>query len=221
MIITLEQIRGARAMLGLKQQEVAQKAGISTGTLNNIERGVQTDPKLSTLRAIQRTLEAEGIEFTESETGCFGVQLRTGRNKGGTYSLLIIDDSNLDRNLYKAWLHKQPEKHYKIIEAANAKEGYEAFSKYMPACIILDFMMYGKDGFQLLVEMKSEHAVIPPIIFVTAMQSEIIKKDAMAMGVHSFLNKQDLTKERLCQTVADALALGAREYYPFSYHYRA
>jgi len=206
MIITLEQIRGARAMLGLKQQEVAQKAGISTGTLNNIERGVQTDPKLSTLRAIQRTLEAEGIEFTESETGCFGVQLRTGRNKGGTYSLLIIDDSNLDRNLYKAWLHKQPEKHYKIIEAANAKEGYEAFSKYMPACIILDFMMYGKDGFQLLVEMKREHTEIPPIIFVTAMHSDVVEKDAKALGVHTYLDKKTLTKEKLYAAVNEALA---------------
>ena len=34
-----EQIRGARAMLGLTQAEVAKRAGISTTGLNNIERG--------------------------------------------------------------------------------------------------------------------------------------------------------------------------------------
>ena len=65
-MIALEQIRAARAMLNLKQHELAKKAGISTGTLNNIERGVQTDPKLSTLRAIKRALEAEDYRLCET-----------------------------------------------------------------------------------------------------------------------------------------------------------
>ncbi|CAA2157060.1 hypothetical protein MBRA_02478 [Methylobacterium brachiatum] len=58
-----EQIRGARAMLGLTQAEVAKRAGISTTGLNNIEREA-SDPKASTLDAIQRVFEAEGIVFT-------------------------------------------------------------------------------------------------------------------------------------------------------------
>lgn len=205
-MITVEQIRAARAMLDLKQHELAKKAGISTGTLNNIERGVQTDPKLSTLRAIQQALEAEGIEFTERETGSFGVQLKAPRKLSGEITLLIIDDSDGDRKLYKTWLGKQPDKKYKIIEAGNAKDGYEAFLKTMPACIILDFMMYGKDGFQLLIEMKREHAEIPPIIFVTAMHSDITKKDALALGVHTYLDKKNLTQEKLCEAVKKALA---------------
>lgn len=58
-----EQIRGARAMLGLTQAEVAKRAGISTTGLNNIERGF-SDPKASTLTSIQQVLEAAGVEFT-------------------------------------------------------------------------------------------------------------------------------------------------------------
>src|SRR5690242_4201809 len=53
---TPAQIRAARALLGWKQAELAAKAGISTNTLNNIERGV-ADPKLSTVNAIRRALE--------------------------------------------------------------------------------------------------------------------------------------------------------------------
>ncbi|MDR3448619.1 MAG: helix-turn-helix transcriptional regulator [Alphaproteobacteria bacterium] len=68
-MIIVEQIRGARAMLGLKQGDLAKKAGISVSTLNNIERGVQTDPKVSTLRAIQHALEQDGIEFSQSDAG--------------------------------------------------------------------------------------------------------------------------------------------------------
>jgi len=43
--------------------------------------------------------------------------------------------------------------------------------KASPACIILDFMMYGKNGFQLLVEMQREHAKLPPSSSVTSMHS--------------------------------------------------
>ena len=68
-----EQIRGARAMLGLTQAEVAKRAGISTTGLNNIERGA-SDPKASTLAAVQQVLEAAGVEFTNG--GEPGVKLR-------------------------------------------------------------------------------------------------------------------------------------------------
>ena len=60
-MITPQQIRGARALVGLTQAALAKRAGLSTTGLNNIERGV-ADPKASTLRAIQSALEAAGVE---------------------------------------------------------------------------------------------------------------------------------------------------------------
>lgn len=62
-------------MLGLKQSELAALCGLSTTGLNNIERGV-SDPKASTLSAIQRALEAEGVEFVER-----GVRLKDGSGR--------------------------------------------------------------------------------------------------------------------------------------------
>lgn len=61
MTITPRQIRAARAMLEIKQKDLAAAAGISLATLNNIERGV-ADPRSSTLAAIERALAAVGIE---------------------------------------------------------------------------------------------------------------------------------------------------------------
>jgi transcriptional regulator with XRE-family HTH domain len=72
-IITPEQIRGARAMLGLTQAQLAARAGLSKTGLNNIERG-KADPKASTLVAIQSALESAGIEFTNGDAP--GVRLR-------------------------------------------------------------------------------------------------------------------------------------------------
>ena len=55
-------------MLGLSQAALAKRAGISTTALNNIERG-ESDPKVSTLGAIETTLEALGAEFREGGVG--------------------------------------------------------------------------------------------------------------------------------------------------------
>jgi DNA-binding XRE family transcriptional regulator len=73
-MITPEQIRGARAMLGMTQAELATHASISTTGLNNIERG-DADPKASTLRAIQ-ALEAASIIFVPANGEGPGVRLR-------------------------------------------------------------------------------------------------------------------------------------------------
>lgn len=62
-------------MLGMTQAELAQKAGISTTGLNNIEKG-NADPKASTLRAIRTALEAAGVEFINDERGDGVVRLR-------------------------------------------------------------------------------------------------------------------------------------------------
>lgn len=203
-MITIAQIRAARAMLGLKQQELAKKSGLSTGTLNNIERGVQTDPKLSTLKAIRKALEAEGIEFTEGAMGVVGVSLKPQRDSKRA-TLLIVDDNKADRLLYKNWLAKDSTYHYHIVEAQDATSGLDAYLQHRPDCIILDFMMYGANGFQLLAALKNKNISLPPIIFVTAMHSDTLEDRAKSQGVASYYNKQNLSKEVLCRAVEHAL----------------
>lgn len=63
-MITAAQIRAGRALLNVKQSELAKAAGVSLATLNNIERGVG-DPRSSTLQAIERALKTAGVEADE------------------------------------------------------------------------------------------------------------------------------------------------------------
>jgi transcriptional regulator with XRE-family HTH domain len=69
-------------MLGLTQAELAKRAGISTTGLNNLESGA-SDPKASTLRAIQTALESAGVEFIPENGGGAGVRLRKNAQPGG------------------------------------------------------------------------------------------------------------------------------------------
>jgi DNA-binding XRE family transcriptional regulator len=64
-------------MLGMKQAELAAKAGISKTGLINIENGT-SDPKASTLTAITKALEAAGVVFVAENGQGAGVRLRKG-----------------------------------------------------------------------------------------------------------------------------------------------
>ncbi|MEJ0063480.1 MAG: helix-turn-helix transcriptional regulator [Alphaproteobacteria bacterium] len=64
-MITLPQIKAARALLGWTQDALADAAGISLPSINNMERGLYS-PRPETHRAIVTALEKAGIEFTEN-----------------------------------------------------------------------------------------------------------------------------------------------------------
>jgi transcriptional regulator with XRE-family HTH domain len=59
------QLRMARAATGWGVRELAEKAGVTANTVTRIENGA--DAKQSTIDALQRALEAAGIEFTNGD----------------------------------------------------------------------------------------------------------------------------------------------------------
>ncbi len=77
-MITPAQIRAARALIGWKQTDLAAASGVSEMSVKNIERGV-TDPRASTLQAMQDALETAGVVFLDggvNRDGGPGVRLR-------------------------------------------------------------------------------------------------------------------------------------------------
>src|SRR5215472_17566570 len=59
------QLRMARAALRWGVRELAERAGVTANTVTRIENGA--DAKQSTIDALQRALEAAGIEFTNGD----------------------------------------------------------------------------------------------------------------------------------------------------------
>lgn len=63
MMITPAQIRAARHLLVMKQDELAQLAGVSIATLKRAESEREVPISEETLNLIKETLEANGIIF--------------------------------------------------------------------------------------------------------------------------------------------------------------
>jgi len=74
MTITPTQIRGARAMLRMTQENLAAKAGLSQRSLAMIETEA-AKPREGTLERLRSALEEVGAVFIESDGGV-GVLLR-------------------------------------------------------------------------------------------------------------------------------------------------
>mgnify|MGYP000019263161 CR=1 FL=1 len=71
-MISLAQIKAARALLNWTQDTLAKAAGLSLPAINNLERGL-TSPRKETLTAIEIALGTAGIEFLDTS----GVRLKT------------------------------------------------------------------------------------------------------------------------------------------------
>ncbi len=73
MSITTAQIRGARGILNWSQNDLAERTNISATSIGSIEKG-QSQPRESTMLAIQKAFESSGIEFLGKD----GVRIKTG-----------------------------------------------------------------------------------------------------------------------------------------------
>ena len=119
----------------------------------------------------------------------------------GTPFVLIVDDDPRIREFVRVNLEMDG---YIVGEAGSAEEGLAALEEEPPDLILLDVMMPGVDGWEMLRRMQERHGMdqIPVIMFSGQVESS--DDDAVARGAQGFLGKpfnpQDLitrTKELL------------------------
>ncbi len=100
--------------------------------------------------------------------------------------LLIVDDNPDIRRFVKH--HFEPE--YKILEAADGKEGWDIVLDTIPDLIITDIMMPETDGVELCRRIKSdERSSHIPVIMLTALGSNEKQLDGIAAGAEDYIVK--------------------------------
>ena len=100
--------------------------------------------------------------------------------------VLIIED-NADM---RAYIREAIEKEYKIIEAANGREGIEKAGLYILDLIISDVMMPEKNGYEVCRELKQDEKTSHiPIILLTARAARENKLHGLQTGADDYLIK--------------------------------
>ena len=106
---------------------------------------------------------------------------------GFTKAVFIIED---DMFLMKAYQIKFEKENISVWTATDGREALEYLSKDPPAVILLDLMLPGMDGFEILENLRKNDKwkSVPVIVLTNLSQAEDYEK-AKAMGVDDYLVK--------------------------------
>jgi DNA-binding response OmpR family regulator len=106
-------------------------------------------------------------------------------------SILVIEDDKFLRELIT---RKLTEENYKIADAVDGEEGIEKVKKEKPDLILLDLILPGIDGFNVLSQLKGnpELSDIPVIILSNLGQREEVEK-GLKLGAIDYLIKAHFT----------------------------
>lgn len=99
--------------------------------------------------------------------------------------ILIVDDEQEISDLLSTVLKREG---FNNIQVANsAKQGREAFIRYMPDLVLLDIMLPDGDGHDLIKEFLSIKSV--PILFISAKNDEVDRLLGFALGADDYISK--------------------------------
>jgi CheY-like chemotaxis protein len=119
-------------------------------------------------------------------------------------TILVADDKATGRELVRTVLESSG---YTVIEAENGLEALRCAREVHPDLIILDIHMPGRDGFQVIQELRQDPAFAPtPIVALTASAMQGDRERAIASGFTGYLTKPirlSALREEVARLLAD------------------
>ena len=110
--------------------------------------------------------------------------------------LLVDDDPNIS-HLVKLYLEKEG---FAVIEAARGDTALDLFRKETPSLVLLDVMLPGLDGLQVLREIRQTSKT--PVIMLTAKDETFDKVLGLELGADDYVTKPFETKELVARVKA-------------------
>jgi CheY-like chemotaxis protein len=103
------------------------------------------------------------------------------------YTVLVCDDEDVLRALVRATLDGGA---YAVIEARDGDEAIALARAARPDVIVLDMMMPGRTGLEVLAELREDRDLAGvPVVMLTARTQLSDRQAAAATGVDAFLAK--------------------------------
>jgi two-component system cell cycle response regulator len=117
--------------------------------------------------------------------------------------ILICDDDPADRKLIRNHLQRITDREIVLLEAGYADEIQNALDKGRIDLVLMDNQMPGKSGIEWLAEIAKKQ--LAPVVMLTGSGTEEIAAQAFQEGAVGYLSKNNLSQEKLRNTIDVAL----------------
>ena len=122
----------------------------------------------------------------------------TAPNSSGR--ILVVDDQAANLRVVGMLLTRQG---YEVTTAGSGEEALASYAQDTPDLILLDMMMPGMDGFEVMQALRShEQPLRAPVVFVTAAHDRDLLLRAFEVGVVDYVTKPFLPEELLARVNA-------------------
>ena len=111
--------------------------------------------------------------------------------------ILIVDDEEHIVELVEMYLTKEK---LTVVKAADGVEAFERIREDSPDLVVLDIMLPGMDGLDVLRELRKTSQV--PVIMLTAKESEVDKVVGLELGADDYLTKPFSPRELVARVKA-------------------
>lgn len=121
--------------------------------------------------------------------------------------ILLIEDEDFIRELYTRQLTKAG---FIVKSAVDGQSGLELLKNEVFDLLLLDIMLPGMNGLQLLREFKTQNPTSPMlVILLTNLGQEAVIKEGFELGAQAYLIKASYTPDQVVAEVKNALFGGS------------
>lgn len=121
------------------------------------------------------------------------------------YTILLVDDSESDRGIYRRWLTQDTTEHpaYQIIEAENGEQAIRCCQQQLPDLFLVDYVLPDMTGLELLQQLKAQFQLSKiPAIALTGQVNTAVAVELLKNGAEDYLEKDSLTANTLQRAIA-------------------
>jgi len=114
--------------------------------------------------------------------------------------ILVVDDQQANLRAVSALLSRSG---YQVVTADNGAQALQLALEQVPDLLLLDMMMPGMDGFQLMAQIKQHPPLLRlPVVFLTAAQDRELLLRAFDAGAVDYVTKPFMPEELLARVNA-------------------
>lgn len=117
--------------------------------------------------------------------------------------ILVVEDETALLNVLIEWLKTEG---YDVSGVGTGQEGIEAAFRDSPDLILLDIILPGKNGFEVMKELsQDERTAKIPIVILTNLGDQQERQTAMSLGAKGYLVKAENDFPSIKKTVESVL----------------